>query len=430
MLKDSTTPVVVLGCFRHGGLGVTRSLGRLGVPVYCVDPDRYTPAFFSRYSRGNTEWDLHGAPAAATVQCLIELGARIGRRSVLITTSDLGAMLVVEQADRLREWYVFPEPEPAIVRALCSKKEMYYLARKCGVATPETAFPQCRDDVLEYLETARFPILLKPIFSNLPRRAVAHMVLVHTRQDLLERYDGSEESSSPNLMLQEFIPGGDDMTWTFNGYFDRQGECRIAFTGKKLRNYPPGFGQASLGICLKNDEVERTTIRFMNSIRYKGALDLGYRFDARDGRYKVNDVNPRVGAMFRLFVSQNGMDVVRALYQDMTGRRVVPGFTSEGRKWIVEDFDLMSASYYHRHRQLTLREWASSLRGIEETAYFAKDDLAPVWGICMFNGRKILGRARRWLARAAKIRPPPFIAPLARSATKAGGTGREPGIRR
>ena len=410
MPEDTSTPVVVLGCFGHGGLGVTRSLGRLGVPVYCVDADRYTPAFFSKYCRGKFQWDLHGAPAAEAVRFLRKLGAIIGRRSVLIPTSDIGAMFVVEQADRLRDLFMFPDTDAGLVRSLCSKKEMYHLAKKCGVPTPETAFPQSRDDVVEYLESARFPILLKPIYSNLIAHVVKPMVLVHTERELLERYDAAEDPSRPNLMLQEFIPGGDDMTWTFNGYFDRHGECAVAFTGKKLRNFPPRFGSGSLGICLRNDHVEKTTIRFMKAIGYKGGLDLGYRYDARDGRYKVNDVNPRIGAMFRLFVGENGMDVARALYQDMTGQAIVPTSTPEGRKWIVEDNDLISSFYYYRCGELTLKEWMASLSGVEEAAYFALDDPWPVADAYILNARRAFIRVHRrypnlglWLRRRPSL---------------------------
>jgi len=51
MLDDISTPAVVLGCGRQGGLGIVRSLGRLGVPVYGIDADRFTPAF-SRSTAG------------------------------------------------------------------------------------------------------------------------------------------------------------------------------------------------------------------------------------------------------------------------------------------------------------------------------------------------------------------------------------------
>jgi D-aspartate ligase len=81
-------------------------------------------------------------------------------------------------------------------------------------------------------------------------------------------------------------------------------------------------------------------------------------------------------------VDSKGMDVVRALYLDLTGQPVQRGLPREGRKWIVEQSDLMSSLQYGRLGELTLRKWASSLRGIEEEAWFARDDLVPFAGIC------------------------------------------------
>jgi len=209
------------------------------------------------------------------------------------------------------------------------------------------------------------------------------------------------------LMLQEYIPGGDEMTWTFNGYFDRSGACNVAFTGRKLRNYPAYFGQASLGVCVHNDEVTETTIGFMKAIGYRGPLDLGYRYDAGDGRYKVNDINPRIGSMFRLFVGANGMDVARALYQDMTAQNVTSAATQAGRKWVVEDCDWISALRYWRDGKLTLKGWRDSLRGVHETSYLATDDLWPVAGVVAANLRRLIGarflpKRSGLLARGAK----------------------------
>jgi predicted ATP-grasp superfamily ATP-dependent carboligase len=395
MFGDTSTPVLLLGCFRHSGLGIVRSLGRLGVPVYVIESDRFSVGLFSKYCGGKFIWDPAVASPDESLNFLADVGRKIGRRSVLIANSDSQAMFVADYADRLVEYFIFPEPSADLVRSLCSKKEMYHLARKCGVSTPETTFPQSRDDVLQYLKSAQFPILLKPIFSQINGNFAKPMVLAHTERELLEIYDATEDPSQPNLMLQEFIPGGDDMTWTFNGYFDRNSECRIAFTGKKLRNFPPGFGMASLAVCLGNEEVEKTTISFMKAIGYKGGLDLGYRYDSRDGRYKVNDVNPRVGAMLRVFVGNNGMDVVRALYLDMTKQPVIASVGRDGRKWIVEDHDLRSSLFYYRSGQLSIADWVRSLRGVKETAYFARDDLRPFGAMLMRNAKAAFRRSTR-----------------------------------
>jgi predicted ATP-grasp superfamily ATP-dependent carboligase len=382
VIEDVSTPVVVLVCYKHGGLAIVRSLGRLGVPVYVVHDKWVTAGSFSRYCRGRFLWALHSAKPEASLQFLKHVHETIGRRALLIPTSDVAAMFVAEHAGQLSAWFAFPEQDAKLTRSLCSKKEMYHLARRWSVPTPETAFPRSSDDVVAYLKTARFPVLLKPIIAG---RKAWPITMVHSPQELLELYQELEDPSMPNVMLQEYIPGGDDMTFTFNGYFDRSGECRVAFTGRKLRNYPPYFGMASLGLCVHNEHVLNTTITFMKAVGYRGPLDLGYRYDARDGRYKVNDINPRIGSMFRCFVGPNGMDVVRALYQDMTGQAVVPATTVEGRKWIVEDCDWISALRYWRDAKLTARGWLDSLHGVAETSYIAGDDLLPAAGAIAYS---------------------------------------------
>lgn len=390
MLDDSSTPAVVLVCHHHVGIGIVRSLGRLGVPVYGIDSDPFSPAFFSRYCRGKFIWDLHNAPVEQSLLFLGDVSRKIGRRALLIPTSDIGAMFVAEQAAQLADKYIFPTLDPSLARSLCNKREMYHLARRWDVDAPETAFPQSREDILEYLRSARFPILLKPIYNLVPGLKPWRMAIVNSERELLDLYDKVEDPARPNVMLQEYIAGGDEMTWTFNGYFDRNGECRVAFTGRKLRNFPPYFGQASLAVCARNEHVEKTTIAFMKNLGYRGPLDLGYRYDVRDGKYKVNDINPRMGAMFRLFVGDNGMDVVRALYQDMTGQPVLPASAPEGRRWIVEDVDLMASVRYWRDGKFTLKQWVNSFRGVRELAFLAADDPLPLAGAYMMDARRAL----------------------------------------
>jgi predicted ATP-grasp superfamily ATP-dependent carboligase len=283
---------------------------------------------------------------------------------------------------------------------------MYYLAKKHNVDVPETAFPQSREEVLEYLKTARFPILLKPIYNLVPGLKFWRMMIVNNVRELLDSYDAVEDPVRPNVMLQEYIPGSDEMTWTFNGYFDRNSDCKVVFTGRKLRNFPAYFGQASLAVCAHNEQVEKTTLRFMKEIGYRGPLDLGYRYDARDGKYKVNDINPRVGAMFRVFVAENGMDVVRALYQDMTGQAIVPATAPEGRKWVVEDVDLLSSFRYWRDGKFNLKQWRESLRGVRELTFLAADDPLPFAAAWMMDAKRSVHNAKQ-----AMRKPQPVLKP-------------------
>jgi predicted ATP-grasp superfamily ATP-dependent carboligase len=142
----------------------------------------------------------------------------------------------------------------------------------------------------------------------------------------------------------------------------------------------------------------------MSALGYRGPLDIGFRYDARDGRYKVNDINPRIGGMLRLFVGDNGMDVARALYQEMTGQPVTSASTPEDRKWIIEDIDLISALRYWWDGNLSIREWLHSLRGIDEATFISLDDLRPLLGLCLSNGKRAFAvstslRSKRRFAR-------------------------------
>ena len=199
------------------------------------------------------------------------------------------------------------------------------------------------------------------------------------------------QPSRPGIILQEYIPGGDDSVWMFNGYFNDLSQCLFGATGRKLRQFPPHQGSTSLGICVRNDAVETQTKRLIQAIAYRGPLDIGYRFDTRDGQYKLLDANPRIGSTFRLFSAENGLDVARALYLDITDQSIPFAQVSEGRKWIVETNDLASSWSHFREGELTLGAWMRSLRGVQEGVWLASDDLAPLATLPLLWFRKRFG---------------------------------------
>src|SRR5207302_245894 len=118
--------------------------------------------------------------------------------------------------------------------------------------------------------------------------------------------------------------------------------------------------------------------------------------------------NPRIGATFRLFVDEQGMDVVRFLYSDLTGQPAWLAPMRAGRKWILGDADLGSSLVRARDGRLTLRGWIGSLRGVEEGAWFARDDLRPLWSMARRLVRRVLGGVAR------RLGAPRLLAGLAR----------------
>jgi predicted ATP-grasp superfamily ATP-dependent carboligase len=395
-IENTSVPAVVLNLATHCGVGVVRSLGRLGVPVYCVHSDPAAPSLRSRYSRRAFEWDIEQESLDASIDFLIDVSRDVGGRPILIPTEDVSCLFVDEHADALGRAYRFPRRPPGLAQTLSSKEGMYHLCRKLGIPTPSTSFPKGREDAEEFASTATFPVMMKGVdnrqFGDTPG---AGKVIATSRENLLSAYEDMTRGRELRaVILQEYIPGDAPSVWMFNGYFDENSDCVLGVTGQKLRQYPPYIGQTSLGSCVDNPTVQELTRKFMKAVGYTGILDLGFRYDARDGHYKLLDVNPRVGSAFRLFLAQNGLDVVRALYLDMTGQRVPKAASTEGRKWVVENYDLVSSAKYFRDGALRPGEWVQSFRGVEESAWFSWDDLRPFGAMWTRSVRYALSELR------------------------------------
>jgi len=168
MRINPSLPVVVLG-FGYGGLGIARSLGRLGVRVYAVDADPTAAGLASRYLSGAHTWDVAGASVTDTLGFLDDLGQRLGP-ALLLPTTDATAVLVAEHSDELAPRFLFPRPPRALVRGLTDQREVFRLATRFGVPTPLTVFPRSRDDVERFLADARFPVVVSEFRTD--RRAI------------------------------------------------------------------------------------------------------------------------------------------------------------------------------------------------------------------------------------------------------------------
>ncbi|HET9847212.1 MAG TPA: ATP-grasp domain-containing protein [Candidatus Dormibacteraeota bacterium] len=373
-------PVLVLVPPRWiGGLGVMRSLGRLGIPVYGLAHRSTSIPNVSRYAAGFVNAGDDGRPIGGdpgrVVDDLLRAADRLGDGTILIAGTDEWATFVAEHADALATRFRFPRTPVAVVEALASKEGLARLAFQHGLPTPGIAVPASAADAARLARTLTYPILVKPVHS---RPDVTYKGIASDEASMLRHYQVLEERpEAPNVLLQEYIPGEDADVWMFNGYFDASSRCLAAFTGVKLRQHPARMGHCAMGELRQNEVVIDQTISFLQAVAYQGIVDIGFRFDARDGRYKVLDVNPRLGGAFRLFVDRNGVDVARAMYWDFTGT-TVPGIEArDGRRWFREDSDLVAFRHYRRDHGLTMRNWLSSYRGVEESSTFAWTDPLP-----------------------------------------------------
>ena len=352
----------------HGVIGAIRSLGRAGVPVYGVHEDRLAPAGLSRYLSGRFVWEAADKEPAALLDGLAAMAGKIGGRPVLLCTDDRAAVFVAEHDAELRELFRLPVPPSTPPRLLADKLGLAQLCLDAGVASPEVTVPASRSDVAEFARRSRFPVMVKlaegsirPEGAVLLEAGLCPTSIVRTAAELLALYDRVDRHGGGPLLLQAYVPGGED--WFVHAYCDERSEFLVGFTGVKLRSYPPGSGGTTLGVCRANEALLEQAQVLCRKLGYRGILDMDWRLDHGDGRYNLLDFNPRVGAQFRVFVDDHGVDVVRAMHLDLTGLSVPAGGQPEGRAFLAEQFDVLAFLAARGSGGLTLRQWWASTRG-------------------------------------------------------------------
>lgn len=397
----SPSPVLVLktGHYvsHHGGLGIIRSLGMLGVPVFSVVEDHLAPTAFSKYLTGTFVWDTRDLPRSRLLEELEKIGRLLKLPTVLIPTDDIGAILIAEEAPILRQWFLFPKLRSDIPRSLVDKSQLHTLCKQLGVPCPQAKSPGTISEVYEFIETAHFPVVVKP--SKPWLNSEIKPSIVPSPQALLEVYRRSEAKVPSNLLIQEYIRDGED--WLFNGYCNANSKCVTGFTGRKLRTFPRRFGSATLCRSVTNPALLQQAEALVEAVSYAGIMDIDYRFDKRDGQYKLLDFNPRIGAPFRLFEDSEKIDVARALYRDLTGQSVRRSSQIDGRVLIVEPHDCVTSINDLLRGELSVRDWWRSFNGAREFAWFRRSDPFPFIVIWIRLAMVTVAKAVRFLGRSA-----------------------------
>ena len=378
---DSGLPVLLVRVghypIHHGTVGVIRTLGRAGVPVYAVTEEGVTPASTSRYLTGQAKLSSGGeTDQSALLDRLVEVIDRLPARPMLVCTDDQAAVLVAEGAGALAGRAICPTVAPDLPRQLASKLGLYEICRRFGVPTPDTSCVKT-GDLEATLVDLELPVVVKQNdpWSRLTRPVVTGSAVVRTAEDvrrLRAAFDRWPEGSE--VVVQEYLPDDDAEDWFAHGYCSASSDVARIFTGRKLWSWPARAGATAYARTERNEEIERSVRELCRLIGYCGIFDTDWRYDRRTGTYLLLDFNPRVGAQFRMFEDDGGVDVVRAMHLDLSGRPLSPGRQVDGERFLVENFGLAaSVSYRGEPQPPEIPGAPTRLR----LAWFSLDDLRP-----------------------------------------------------
>jgi D-aspartate ligase len=357
-----------------GALAIVRSLGRHNIPVWVL-VGQYRLAAFSRYCSRALCWP--DATEPAKVELLKELG-RVNKLNdwVLFSASDESARFVSSNRGPLALQYRLTTPDWEVMRWAYDKRLTYQLAVALGLSHPQTFFPRNRNEA-ESID-CEFPLVLKPAYKQtLNRFTRSKAWLARDRSELLALYDDAVRLVDPSIVtIQEMIEGGGENQFSF-ACLCADGRPVVSLTARRTRQYPLDFGTGSFVETLELPEIEIPAKRLLGSLHYSGVAELEFKYDSRDGKYKLLEMNPRFWSWHSLG-ARAGVDFPFLLWQMANDQTIEEARARGGFKWVDIVMDLAAAAGNIVHGHISVADYLRSLSGISESAVYSRDDLLPV----------------------------------------------------
>jgi D-aspartate ligase len=358
----------------HGSLSVARSLGRKGIPVWFLTDDHLIPQY-SRYVSRTVGWA--GPDHADAAAFVLELARHHRLDSwVIICGGDAEARFVAQNHAALAMTFRLTTPPWETVQWASDKRLTYRRAAELGIDCPWSAYPRDRHEVAEL--DCRFPLILKPTVRNSNNAFTMEKAWrVDNRTELLDRYDQAAALVGADaIVLQELIAGRGSAQFSYAAVWDR-GAPVASLVATRARQYPIDFGYTSTFVqTLERAPIEDAACRFLTSIAYSGLVEVEFKYDARDGRTKLLDVNARTWTWNGIGQSA-GVDFAHILWRLAMGEAVVPCRGRAGVAWINWSRDLVAAVQEMRAGTLSPADYVGSLRQPLTFAAIAGDDILP-----------------------------------------------------
>ena len=374
MAATNSTGAIIVGG-DHPGLGIARSLGRRGIPVFSID-DQYSISSFSRYVRQAVRvQDLRDE--RKTVEAVLDIGRRFNLANwVLFPTRDETVAAFSRYRAELAASFRVTTPDWNTVQWAHNKKNTYELATRLSIPCPETFNPKTEDDLRPLY--ARLPLAIKPaVKENFFYATGSKAWRAESASDLRRLFGAARRHLPPEeILIQEIIPGDGRQQFSYCAFF-RDGVSHSSLVAQRLRQHPYEFGRAATYVETTSlPEIEELSERFLKAINYYGLVEVEYKLDPRDGQYKLLDVNARTWG-FHGIGFPAGVDFPYLLFLDQMGEEAAHCRGKAGVGWMRLMTDVPTALIQLLSRRIEARSYLRSLKQVRTESVFCKEDPFP-----------------------------------------------------
>lgn len=310
------TPVLIFGP-HIAALGVLRMLARRRVPAYVVD-DTSNVIVHSRWYRRPERTLAETSDPSVLDDYLRSLRLP---RAVLIACSDQWALAVAGLPEETRQRFPSSIAPAETIAQLVDKDRFRALVDRLDIPRPRTIPIHDVADLDLATDEDLTNGFLKPTESQRHNRRFRNKgFFVESRAEAVRLVEEATDAGI-TFMLQEWIPGDPTMTYLIDGFVDGAGHISTMVARRRIRMDPPRLANTCSDVTIPLAEVEAclpALRRLLEGVRYRGIFNVEFKFDVRDGRFKIIEVNPRPFWLIG-HIAQAGADLPWMSYLDAQG---------------------------------------------------------------------------------------------------------------
>lgn len=246
------------------------------------------------------------------------------KKYLLIACGDVYAKLVSKHKKELSKDFICPYVDLDLFEKLSDKESFYQICETYNLPYPDTFI--ITKNLADKKESIRppfeYPIALKPANSieylavDFEGRKKAFRIKTQEEfDDIIQKI--YQAGYTADMIAQDFIPGDDDNMRVLNAYVDQNHKVRMMCLGHPLLEdpTPDAIGNYVAILADYNEEIYQTIQPFLEGIKYTGFANFDMKYDPRDGKYKLFEINLRQGRS-SFFVTLSGYNLAKYVTED------------------------------------------------------------------------------------------------------------------
>ncbi|MBQ8203087.1 MAG: carboxylate--amine ligase [Clostridia bacterium] len=277
----------------------------------------------------NLKYDENIWSEEGFLKALYEHKAKVGEKKVLlISSNETYAGFIAKNKEKLNlAGYVFNYPDSELINSLMYKEEFYKTYEYSVLDLPKTAYYDCKKQG-EIPSGFTYPVILKPsnviLYNHLSFEGKNKIYKIESEEELkstVKRIIGGGYDDI--LIIQDFIPGDDSCLFDAVAYADSNKRVTLlSFAQIGLQEHSKNMvGNAAVLINGYNqfggtEEICSKLKEFLEGIGYQGFAEFDLKYDSRDGKFKVLEINARQGRS-SYYICPLGFNPVKLLADDL-----------------------------------------------------------------------------------------------------------------